>query len=63
MRRLLCTPDDPCTTERQAANPGARWEHQEAHEIGEQEECHLGGDLAQWRCDSCGITWTTELPQ
>lgn len=40
-----------------------RWEHSNAHEVGEQEDGYPGGDIVKIRCDDCGKEWRMELPQ
>lgn len=57
----ICTPTDPFTPERDT--PKQRWKHQEAHEVGEQENGWPSGDIVMYKCDTCGVTWKTELPQ
>lgn len=37
--------------------------HHNTHEVGEQENGYPGGDIVKIRCDNCGATWRTELPQ
>lgn len=40
-----------------------RWEHANAHEVGEQENGYPGGDIVKIRCADCGKEWRMELPQ
>jgi len=55
---FLCSPEHPMP---QGA-PG-RWEHTNAHEVGEQLDGWPGGDIVRMRCDDCGESWRMELPQ
>ena len=57
-----CTADNPYTPEREQSEPGF-WEHDAAHEVGEQENGWPGGDIVRIRCDDCGVEWKSELPQ
>jgi hypothetical protein len=61
MTRKQCTKDNPYTPERD--EPGCRWEHDAAHEVGDQESGWPGGDIVRMRCDNCGTEWRSELPQ
>ena len=58
MPSYLCTKENPWTPEK-----GTPVEHDNAHEVGEQENGYPGGDIVRMRCDNCGTTWKTELPQ
>ena len=60
--RRKCTKDNPYTLECDKSEPG-NWEHDGAHEIGEQEDGWPGGDIVRMKCSNCGLTWKTELPQ
>lgn len=53
-----------CSTEYPMPKGAAgRWEHKNAHEIGDQENGWPGGDIVRIRCDDCGLEWEEELPQ
>lgn len=56
--RQRCTKDKPMPKD-----AGGSWEHEGAHEVGEQADGYPGGDIIQMRCPNCGITWREELPQ
>lgn len=58
MNRQTCTPENPMPK-----GAKGRWEHTNAHEVGDQEDGYPGGDIVRYRCDNCGHTWETELPQ
>ncbi len=40
-----------------------RWEHTNAHEVGEQKDGYPGGDIVTMECADCGERWKMELPQ
>ena len=59
-----CTKNNPYSPERDTAEPGIGWEHEGAHEVPDSQRSDWpSGDLVDMKCDDCGITWTTELPQ
>ena len=37
--------------------------HEDAQEVGEQEDGYPGGDIVTMKCPHCGTTWKKELPQ
>ena len=61
--RRQCTPENPYTEERNKRELGVGWEHQEAHEVGDQKDGYPGGDIVRMRCVTCGTEWNMELPQ
>jgi hypothetical protein len=63
MKRRQCTKDNPYTPERDKNEPGRGWEHEGAHEVGEQRDGWPGGDIVTMQCPNCGIRWEKELPQ
>jgi len=63
MSRRQCTKDNPYTSERDKTEPGRGWEHDGAHEVGEQEDGWPGGDIITVKCQNCGTRWKEELPQ
>jgi len=63
MTRKQCTKENPYTPERDATEAGYGWKHTDAHEVGEQENGWPGDDIVKMRCDNCGLSWKSELPQ
>lgn len=63
MARRECTEENPYTKERDETEPGRRWSHEGAHEIGEQEDGYPGGDTVKMGCKNCNVEWTKELAQ
>lgn len=54
-----CTPDNPYNESRTED----RFQHKDAHEVGEQEDGYPGGDIVTMECPHCNLTWKMELPQ
>lgn len=54
--RLQCTKDHPYTKERDSNN--TQWEHDDVEEIDCSCDC-----CAKYKCNNCGLTWKSELPQ
>lgn len=58
-----CTSENPYTEDRDKQENPRRWEHEQAVEVGQQEDGWPCGDIVRMRCKSCGVSWKTELPQ
>lgn len=63
MARRQCKKDNPYTLERNRTEAGTGWEHDAAHEVGEQENGWPGGDIVRIHCDNCHEEWYKELAQ
>ena len=59
--RFTCNPDHPWSGNREDAPNGVR--HENASEVGEQEDGYPGGDIVTYECADCGHRWKSELPQ
>lgn len=57
-RRFLCTKENPWKP-----GLGTPVTHDDAHEVGEQEDGWPGGDIVTYECRNCGHRWKAELPQ
>ena len=55
---ITCTKDNPWTPEM-----GTPVVHEDAREVGEQEDGYPGGDIVTLECKNCGHRWKMELPQ
>jgi hypothetical protein len=59
--RLVCSADHPFQA---VGSPrGARWEHPDAEEVGDQEDGYPAGDIVTYQCPHCGLRFRRELPQ
>lgn len=56
--RFRCTKDNPWSPEK-----GDWVLHEEAHEVGEQQDGWPSGDIIRYKCKNCGHEWLVELPQ
>lgn len=56
--RYLCTAETPWKREY-----GYPVVHEDAHEVGDQENGWPGGDIVRMKCPHCGAIWKRELPQ
>lgn len=63
MSRRECTAENPSTKERDEVEPGYGWEHDAVEEVGDQEDGWPGGDIQEFKCLNCGVSWKAELPQ